>query len=71
MASYTPTISPDEDRGPQLLAMYWTEITIVTIVVALRFYSRIMIKGLGLDDWAVLFTMVSGYLLFEHIDAID
>lgn len=58
MALDTSTIPPNEDRGPQLLAMYWTECTIVTIVVALRFYSRIKIKGLGLDDWTVLFTLV-------------
>lgn len=58
MPPYPRTIPPDEDRGPQLLAMYWTECTVVTIVVALRFYSRIRIKGLGLDDWNVLFTMV-------------
>ncbi|MCJ1268754.1 hypothetical protein MMC22_008642 [Lobaria immixta] len=57
MVSFTRTIPPDEDRGPQLIAMYWTECTIVTIVVALRFYSRIRIKGLGLDDWTMLFTL--------------
>lgn len=62
MASYTPTIPSDEDRGPQLLAMYWTECTVATIVVALRIYSRIKIKGLGLDDWIILFTMVREHL---------
>lgn len=62
MASSTLTIPPNEDRGPQLLAIYWTGCTVATIIVALRVYSRIKIKGLGLDDWTILFTMVR-----EHI----
>ncbi|MCJ1266413.1 hypothetical protein MMC22_006298 [Lobaria immixta] len=63
MASYSPTIPLNENRGPQLLAMYWTECTVVTIIVALRFYCRIKIKGLGLDDWTVLFTTVLSLVL--------
>lgn len=62
MASYSSSISPNKDRGPQLLAMYWTELSTVTIIVALRFYARIKINGLGLDDWTVLFTLVRKYL---------
>lgn len=42
--------------------MYWTELSTVTIIVALRFYARIKINGLGLDDWTVLFTLVRKYL---------
>lgn len=51
--------------------MYWTECTVVTIIVALRFYSRIKIKGLGLDDWTVLFTTVRKSLFPEVVKAID
>lgn len=52
-------VGPVEDRGGILLAMYWTECSICIIVVFLRFYSRIKIRSVGLDDWAMLFTLVT------------
>lgn len=70
MASYNLTIPPNEDRGPRLLAMYWTECIIVVIVVALRFYSRIKIKGLGQDDWIILFTLVGQFFPVSYDDRL-
>lgn len=54
-STYTP---PIDDRGGRLLVMYWTECSIAIIVVSLRFYCRIKIKGVGLDDWTMLLTLV-------------
>ena len=52
----------DEDRGPYLLAIYWTECAVAILVVALRLWSRMMIKNFGLDDWAMIFTLVKLYI---------
>lgn len=58
MAGSHVSMAPDEDRGSQLLAMYWTETAIILVVVALRFYSRILIRSLGIDDWLMLIAIV-------------
>lgn len=55
----TTNIRPVDDRGGILLVMYWTECTIAIIVVSLRFYCRIKIRGVGLDDWTMLLTLVN------------
>lgn len=52
-------IHPIDDRGGRLLVMYWTEFSICIIVVFLRFYSRIKIRSVGLDDWVMLLTLVT------------
>ena len=49
----------DRNRGPQLLAMWWTELSICIIMVVLRFYSRYKLKNFGTDDWLMLTALVS------------
>lgn len=49
---------PHEDRGPSLVGTEWTECTIVILIVAFRFYARISIKALGIDDWLMLLAVV-------------
>ena len=49
----------DRNRGPQLLAMWWTELSICIIMVILRFYSRYKLKNFGTDDWLMLTALVS------------
>ena len=48
-----------EDRGSALIAIYWVECSIALIVIAMRLYSRMLIKGIGKDDYIMFFTMVS------------
>lgn len=48
----------DRNRGPQLLAMWWTELSICIIMVAMRFYSRYKLKNFGTDDWLMLAALV-------------
>jgi hypothetical protein len=58
----TPALLPTgvgQNRGPQLMAMFWIETIVAIAVVALRFYARISIRGVGADDWMMLFTVVS------------
>lgn len=53
-----PPPGGDRDRGPAIIALFWTQCVIVLIFVSLRFYARTMVKNVGADDWVMLFTMV-------------
>jgi hypothetical protein len=48
----------NQDRGPALLAIFWTECVIALIVVALRTVSRVSYNKLGPDDYAMILTLV-------------
>ncbi|KAG8161510.1 hypothetical protein KVR01_008497 [Diaporthe batatas] len=55
MSSHMPNpLPPDQNRGPQMMGMFWTMVAISTMMVALRFYARFRIKSIGWDDWAML-----------------
>ena len=56
--SLLPPPDGDRHRGPELLAVFWTECAVALIFVSLRIYSRVMIRGIGYDDWIMFFTMV-------------
>ena len=60
MATLLPPSSSDgsQDRGPELLAVFWTECAVALAVMFLRVYARLMIKNVGLDDWVMFLTMV-------------
>ncbi|KAI9655764.1 MAG: hypothetical protein M1821_005199 [Bathelium mastoideum] len=47
----------DRNRGPQLVALYWTEGAIAILIVALRVYCRVTMRQMGLDDYMMLFTL--------------
>ena len=49
----------DVDRGPALVALYWTESAVAILFIILRFSARWTIRGIGKDDWMMLFTLVS------------
>ncbi|KAK3390661.1 hypothetical protein B0H63DRAFT_121401 [Podospora didyma] len=51
-------LPPDDDRGPKLLAMFWSYCAISIVMVALRFYARIQIRAVSWDDWLMLLTVV-------------
>ncbi|KAL2048480.1 hypothetical protein N7G274_000392 [Stereocaulon virgatum] len=48
----------DQDRGPVLLAMWWTELSISIIMVILRISSRFKLKSVGIDDWFMVAALV-------------
>lgn len=51
-------LPPDEDRGPRLEAAYWTWSAVSILMLCLRMYARVKIRGLGWDDWMMLITVV-------------
>ena len=54
-----PPVGCDQDRGPQLIGMFWTECVLAIIILGLRFYAKISMRNLGADDWMMLITVVS------------
>lgn len=58
MSNTSSIYPPDVDRGPRLEAAYWVWSSLAIILVTLRFYARIKIRGLGWDDWMMLATIV-------------
>jgi hypothetical protein len=58
MAPMIPPPEGNKNRGPDLIAMFWMESVFCIMILALRLYVRISIRGLGIDDWLMLFTVV-------------
>ena len=54
-----PPTGDDKDRGPAVMAIAWVECTFAIVVVSLRFWGRYLIKKVGIEDWLMLFTLVS------------
>lgn len=59
-ANVVPT-DGNHDRGPAVVALFWSETGIAIVIVAARFYARTLIKAVGQDDWLMLATLVSNY----------
>ena len=55
----SPPPGGDQDRGPALLANFWTEFGIALLIIVLRLQSRLILKNLGRDDWVMFFSLVS------------
>ncbi|KAL1877878.1 hypothetical protein Daus18300_002231 [Diaporthe australafricana] len=51
----------NQDKGPMLLALWWTEAGVATVVVGLRFYTRYFMRGIVIEDWLMLLALVSFY----------
>ncbi|KAJ5281523.1 integral membrane protein [Penicillium angulare] len=47
----------DQNRGPALVAIYWTESAFATIAVLLRLYGRRLIRNFGADDYVMVFAL--------------
>ncbi|RYP77479.1 hypothetical protein DL769_003389 [Monosporascus sp. CRB-8-3] len=43
-------LPPDENRGVELKALWWSEISVATCLIFLRLWARIYKRSLGLDD---------------------
>ncbi|KAJ4414296.1 hypothetical protein N0V82_008025 [Gnomoniopsis sp. IMI 355080] len=46
------------DKGPLLLGVWWAEVGVATLFVAMRFYTRFTMRSIGADDWTILLTLV-------------
>lgn len=42
-----------------LLALWWTEAGIATVVVSLRLYTRYSMRAILIEDWLMLLALVS------------
>ena len=52
--------APIENRGPELLGVNITFVTLASIAVLLRGYVRLgMVKAFGIDDWFMVAAAVS------------
>ncbi|KAK3994270.1 hypothetical protein QBC44DRAFT_286477 [Cladorrhinum sp. PSN332] len=59
MASAGTPVPPDNNRGPEILAICGSLVAISTVVVALRMYVRgKMIGQIGADDWVMVGAMI-------------
>ena len=48
----------DRNRADALLTIFWVPFPIIVLMISLRFYIRISIKSVGLDDYLMLITGV-------------
>ncbi|KAK0511295.1 hypothetical protein JMJ35_005868 [Cladonia borealis] len=53
-----PPAGGDQNRGPSLLAMWWTEVSISIIMVIMRLCSRYRLKNVGIDDWLIVAALI-------------
>lgn len=58
MEQLSPPPEGDQNRGPALLAMFWTETAISIIILGMRMWSRHKLKNFGIDDWVMGLTVV-------------
>ncbi len=59
MADSAAETTPDENRGPEILAVCGSLVGLATLVVALRIWVRArMVKHIGADDWTIIAAMV-------------
>jgi hypothetical protein len=50
---------PDENRGPEILAVCGSLVGLALVVVALRVWVRAkMVRHMGSDDWTIIAAMV-------------
>lgn len=53
-------LPPNESRGPSLIANQWITVSIASLLVLLRVYTRAFLrKAAGADDWTIVIAMVS------------
>ncbi|GLA41666.1 hypothetical protein AnigIFM63309_009762 [Aspergillus niger] len=57
MATTIPPAGGDQDRGPALITFFWVEAALAILALSLRFYGRVLVKGLGYDDYVMAFAV--------------
>ena len=52
-------LPPNEDHGPSLIAQTWTTVSIASLLVLLRVYTRAFLRRTaGADDWTIVIALV-------------
>jgi hypothetical protein len=54
-----PAGTENQDRGSAIMLIFWIQASVAMAIVATRFVARMLIKSVGVDDWLMLFTLVS------------
>ena len=62
MSSTEAPAGGNQNRGPHLIGIFWAEAALASLIILLRISGRLMIRQLGLDDYMMIFTLVSGRL---------
>ena len=62
MSSTEAPAGGNQNRGPHLVGIFWAEAAVASLVILLRISGRLMIRQLGLDDYMMVFTLVSSRL---------
>ena len=53
---------PDESRGSSLIATQWITVSIASLLVLLRIYTRAFLrKTAGADDWTMVIALVTWF----------
>ena len=58
MQALPPPPDGDQNRAPALLAIFWTPFPVIVALLCARFFVRIRIKNLGLDDYIMFLAWV-------------
>jgi len=61
---------PDENRGPEILAVCGSLVGFSLVIVLLRLYVRAkMVRHVGVDDWIIVAAMVCHLYLFSDFES--
>lgn len=58
MDTRSPNLPANEDRGPQMMGIFWTMLLFESAIIGLRFHVRYRIHSVGWDDWMMLAAVV-------------
>ena len=65
------TAHKNENRANEMLVVHATCLTFAVIFVALRFISRRLKAGYGIDDWVMLAALVSSLTLRRTVENVQ
>ena len=69
-----PALPPNDTRGPVILGVVWTFTALDIIIVALRFYDRVHLRGgLGWDVsiWSLPSALIVRRLIADYSTGLD
>lgn len=52
-------LPPNLDRAPSLFAIFWAPFPFTVLLLGARFFVRLRLRNVGLDDYAMLLAWVS------------
>ena len=55
----------DQNRAPQLLALFWAPFPITAVLVSTRLFVRLRLKNLGWDDYLMFIAWVTQLCLLQ------